>query len=325
MKTKPLFLTALLCAAPLCAQEKQTIDLGDGMVAEVGKGSVSVKSSSQSNGGSTSSSVRSSSQTDASGRTVTTIVTEKDGVKSTRTIVVDKDGKVTVDGKPSSAGSPPAAPGAGDPDNAAPPSGGWLGVHSIPVSDAVRAQVEIPEGQGVVIEFIAPGGPAFNAGLQENDIVLLLNDAAVKGVEDFRAKLRALDPGAKVKLDYLRKGRKGTATATLSTRPADSEGPDSTVSGEANRLQQGMHAAGGSGKRAVVVEGDGKTRIVEGDATDPFELLLDDPNVPESMKAQIREARERLRETEADAKEAREAAEREMEDLRNRHQPPAKP
>jgi hypothetical protein len=51
----------------------------------------------------------------------------------------------------------------------------------------------------------------------------------------------------------------------------------------------------------VVVESDGSTRVVESDDGDAFDLLLDDPNVPESIKEQIRKAREELRKAQRDA------------------------
>lgn len=284
MKTT-LICLALLGSAAL-ADDAQTVDLGNGTTIEIRDGKVSLKNSGQGGGGS--SSVSQSSHTDASGSTVTRITTERNGRRASRTVTVGPDGKVSV------SGDDPASNPADREAPAEAPGGAWLGVHTVPLVPALRAQLEIPDGQGIVIEFIAADGPAADAGLEENDIILTLDGKPVRSVEAFRRQLRESIPGATAVITYLRKGKEDSAIATLGDRPAESP-PGDAVTREAERLMREMQQRQGPGRRSVVVESDGSTRVVESDGGDAFDLLLDDPNVPESIKEQIRKAREELR------------------------------
>lgn len=307
MKTLPLFITLALGAATLHAADSQIIDLGNGSTIEVKDGKVSVKSSTTSDGstsggsGKTSSfsstaSSSTSSRTDSDGNTVTTVTSERDGKTVTRTVKVSKDGTVTVTDPEGNEVSPSS-----EKSPAAEPSGGWLGVHTVSISEPLRAQVNIPDGQGILVEFVAPAGPAANAGILANDIILTLDGQPVESVESFRAKLGQTKPGQQVKLDYLRKGKTSTATVTLAARPPETAGPDDDVTGEAERLLEEMKQKGKPGRRGIVVDGKGNTRVIEGDGADAFDLLLNDPNIPETMKEEIRKSRDMMKKMKPDA------------------------
>lgn len=271
----------MACAGNLRAAEPQVFDLGNGAEIVVNGGRIEVRDRAGAKAGSASNSVSSSS--DGKGGTTATVTSERDGQRVTRTVTISPDGKVTVDGKE-------AAPSA----QAAPVrTGGWMGVRSAPVSEAMRAQVDIPAGQGVVLEVVAPEGPAARAGLAVHDIVLTMNSEAVKSVEDFRSRLQAAKPDQQVEVGYLRKGKQGQATVTLGSAPAATSTSTTGIESEAERLLREMQErmkSGKAGGKTVVVGPDGKTTVSEG--ADAFDLLLKDPNVPEAMKEQIRKARE---------------------------------
>ena len=295
-----LMIMALAAAgAPVRAADAQTIDLGNGTTVEVRDGRVTVNASSDStastdpsaSGGASSASATSSTRTDALGQSVTTVTTERNGQRVTRTITVGKDGAITV--------SDPGEPGGATGDSAAQakpappaPASGWLGVHSVPVTDALRAQIDIPDDQGVVMEFVAEGGPAAAAGLRAHDIVLALDGSGVGSVDAFRGRLAATKPGQQVVIEYVRKGKRTTTTATLGERPPDAAA-GAKVAGEAGRLLQQLEAAAPSVRRGVVIDGEGQAHVVENG--DPFDLLLNDPNVPEAMKSLIRESQRKLK------------------------------
>ena len=299
---KPLILALFAGSSLAAAQPPRIIDLGDGSKVEIDNGRVKVTGNSTSGG---SISTSSSSRTDSNGNTITTVTSEHNGQRTTRTIVTDKNGRVTIDGT-----EPPASPD--QPDNASPPDaspdkGGWLGVHSVPLPDALRDQLDIPPDKGILIEFVAANGPAANAGLQPNDIILSLNNKPVSDVADFKARLISLPAGTSISMDCLRKGKSLPIKATLGSRPPE-PAPDSPP--DANPADDQFHSPGssnssssssesssssGSRRRTVVVEKDGTTRVFEDDQasdSDAFDLLLSNPDVPESTKNQIRRARE---------------------------------
>ena len=301
---KPLIL-ALFAGSSLAAlaQPPRIIDLGDGSKVEIDNGRVKVTGNSTSGG---SISTSSSSRTDSNGNTITTVTSEHNGQRTTRTIVTDKNGRVTIDGA-----EPPASPD--QPDNAptpdgAPDQGGWLGVHSVPLPDALRDQLDIPPDKGILIEFVAANGPAANAGLHPNDIILSLNNKPVSDVADFKARLKSLPAGTSISMDCLRKGKSLPIKATLGSRPpepAPGNPPDTNPAddqfhspGTSNSSSSSSgSSSSGSRRRTVVIEKDGTTRVLEDDQasdSDAFDLLLSNPDVPESTKNQIRRAREEM-------------------------------
>jgi membrane-associated protease RseP (regulator of RpoE activity) len=58
-----------------------------------------------------------------------------------------------------------------------------------PADDAVRAQLQLPEGQGLVVTSVAPDSAADKAGLQKNDILLTLGGQPLANSADFDKKL----------------------------------------------------------------------------------------------------------------------------------------
>jgi serine protease Do len=86
------------------------------------------------------------------------------------------------------------------------PADATLGATLEPVSDALRAQLGIPSGQGLVILALASDGPAAEAGLKENDILLEVADQPLATVDDLPKKLKAAGE-APVQLRLMRSGK----------------------------------------------------------------------------------------------------------------------
>ncbi|MBN1910694.1 MAG: PDZ domain-containing protein [Pirellulales bacterium] len=101
---------------------------------------------------------------------------------------------------------------------AAPRSTHWIGVQCIDVPDALRAHVELPEGQGILILEIVPKSPAVKAGLQENDILLKANDKPLGSVLDL---VKAVDENKEqeMTLSLIRRGKPQTLKVTPAKRP----------------------------------------------------------------------------------------------------------
>src|SRR5262249_61189649 len=80
---------------------------------------------------------------------------------------------------------------------------------------------EIAEGfglgnqQGVIIQNVFKGSPAERAGLQRNDVIVDLNGTAVVDRDKFRLKIADTPSGTKVKLGYLRDGKKLSTDVVL--------------------------------------------------------------------------------------------------------------
>ena len=89
-----------------------------------------------------------------------------------------------------------------------------LGASLQPVSDALRAQLAIPKGQGLLVASLHKDSPSAQAGLRQNDVLLTLADKPLASAEDLTKHLRAAGE-APVSLKVLRNGKR----MSLQVRP----------------------------------------------------------------------------------------------------------
>jgi membrane-associated protease RseP (regulator of RpoE activity) len=68
---------------------------------------------------------------------------------------------------------------------------GDSGVTLVPVDDSTRAHLKLPKGQGLIATSVVPRGPAAQAGVSENDVLLSLGDAPLGKPEDLEEQLKA--------------------------------------------------------------------------------------------------------------------------------------
>ncbi len=94
---------------------------------------------------------------------------------------------------------------------------GWLGVDAKAVPPAVRAQLELEEGHGVLIKGVTPSSPAEKAGLKRWDVVLQFGDTEVDTPKTLRRLVRRTSPGQKISINVIRKGNQLTLTLDIGT------------------------------------------------------------------------------------------------------------
>ncbi len=250
--------------------------------------------------GTSSSSSSSSSYTDGSGNTVTTTTTERDGKRETRRTVTAPGGIVL--SETNDEGDAAAKPAAKPAAEKGKPGGPWLGVHTAELPTAMREQLDLPAGTGLLVEQLPPDSPAGNAGIAQHDILLTFNLTPVSTPEELRAELAKCRPGEKALIEFLHKARREKAAVTLGKR-GNPEDPNAVPPAGAPKLNTGPAFPGGTGKasaksstRTVIVGSDGKAKVIETDADgDPFANMLRDPNVPATMKDSLRKMQEQMR------------------------------
>lgn len=91
----------------------------------------------------------------------------------------------------------------------------WLGIEPVDVDPAVRDYLELTEGFGVAIRHVVSGSPAEQAGLQEKDILLRLDDQRLTTPRHLQVLVATYQKGDAIELAVLRKGRELVVTATL--------------------------------------------------------------------------------------------------------------
>src|SRR5437762_13328608 len=119
--------------------------------------------------------------------------------------------------------TPPAPPPA--PGHPARPPGGhekapkvpaiFLCVETSQVPTVVSEQLGLSKGLGLVVEYVVPDSPAAAAGVQQNDILKMLNDQILIDPSQLRKLLQTFQDGTTVTLTILRKGQEQKITAKL--------------------------------------------------------------------------------------------------------------
>ncbi|MBS1845970.1 MAG: trypsin-like peptidase domain-containing protein [Actinobacteria bacterium] len=114
----------------------------------------------------------------------------------------------------------------------------YLGISGIPILPELAKAVNLPVQEGVLLETVEKGGPSDKAGLEAGttratidgaeiilggDIIIGAEGKKISNMEQIIELVNGKKPGDEVTLEYLRDGKKKTATVTLGTRPAKVE------------------------------------------------------------------------------------------------------
>ena len=104
----------------------------------------------------------------------------------------------------------------------------WLGVQAEPIRSDVAMQLPLRKGAGLVVTFVEADSPAEKAGLQRFDILEMVGDQFLMNVDQFSGLVKSEQPGAKIKLTWLRRGERKQAEVALGERmvPARRGAPD---------------------------------------------------------------------------------------------------
>ena len=94
----------------------------------------------------------------------------------------------------------------------------FLGVSLLTMNPELREYFGGTKDSGVMIESLEEGSPADKAGLRVGDLILSLDGKGVDNAWDFRSTLREKKEGDTGRIEFVRKGARQTATATLVER-----------------------------------------------------------------------------------------------------------
>lgn len=83
----------------------------------------------------------------------------------------------------------------------------YLGVETDEVPRVVSEQLGLPKGFGLVVDYVVPDGPAAAAGIQQNDILRMLNDQILTEPDQLSKLVRSFAEGTTVTFTVLRKGK----------------------------------------------------------------------------------------------------------------------
>ena len=95
----------------------------------------------------------------------------------------------------------------------------YLGVAYQPISRQTAILNEVP--QGMYLSQVATDSPASQAGLETQDIITKIDDAAMTGDQDLADYIRSKKIGDTIRIEYWRDGETKTTTAKLIEAPAE--------------------------------------------------------------------------------------------------------
>lgn len=96
----------------------------------------------------------------------------------------------------------------------------YLGVSLVDKEIAERYGIEVELRGGIFVIRVTSGGPAWNAGILVNDVIIKFNGEKVDKVSDLREKIAAVPIGEKADVTVLRGDEEITVKVTLEEMPA---------------------------------------------------------------------------------------------------------
>src|SRR6184192_2083293 len=94
----------------------------------------------------------------------------------------------------------------------------FLGVETSEVPSVLCDQLGLPKGFGQIVDYVVPDGPAAAAGVQQNDILKMLNDQILTEPDQLSKLVRSFSEGTNVTLTILRKGQEQKITVKLTKK-----------------------------------------------------------------------------------------------------------
>jgi len=100
----------------------------------------------------------------------------------------------------------------------------YLGVETSNVPRVVSEQLGLQKGFGLVVDYVVPDGPAAVAGIQQSDILKMLNDQILTERDQLSKLVRSFSEGTTVTLTVLRKGKEEKIGVKLSKKEISERG-----------------------------------------------------------------------------------------------------
>ena len=131
------------------------------------------------------------------------------------------------------------------------PVRGFAGARVKSVDDAVARERALAEVKGAVVEEVLAGGPAAQAGLEKDDVILQVGDEEIDDESAFRIAIAFAAPGSKLAVHLLRDGK---ATDLTLTPIREKDAAKTGVAMEIDELPSVRLREQGGGNAGLLVE-----------------------------------------------------------------------
>lgn len=98
----------------------------------------------------------------------------------------------------------------------------YLGVYTKDLTKGLARDLGLEDLQGVYLKGIVAGSAADEAGLEDDDVIVIMNGREIQAAWELSEVLRDLDPGDELSIGYIRDGEEQETVAILGARPSPS-------------------------------------------------------------------------------------------------------
>ena len=98
---------------------------------------------------------------------------------------------------------------------------GYLGITMEPLTPSLRAALDLKSDDGVLVNEVLDDSPAKAAGIKAGDVLVEYDGKSVDSPRQLRKLVSRTDPGEKVPLRVIRKGRSKKLSATIGENPRE--------------------------------------------------------------------------------------------------------
>jgi hypothetical protein len=161
----------------------------------------------------------------------------------------------------------------------------WLGIYCAPVPAELRAQLSLPEKQGVLVMGVSKDSPAMKAGFVQHDILLRAGGKPLTEPRDLVTAIEAAKE-TKLKIELLRGGKPKTIEATPAKRPVEMGTPPVGDQADWDTVQRWLDQMNTPGQSGIVARGPIQFRYFHPGAIVPDNLFAKKP-LPKNMSITI--------------------------------------
>ncbi len=99
-------------------------------------------------------------------------------------------------------------------------SPGRMGVSVTTLTPQLRSEYGFTPGSGAIVTETVPGGPADQAGITQDDVIVAMGSKAITSASDLQAAIQSLHAGQTISVTFYRGPTKSTTSVTLITAAA---------------------------------------------------------------------------------------------------------
>ncbi|MFG1317624.1 Do family serine endopeptidase [Xanthobacter autotrophicus] len=100
---------------------------------------------------------------------------------------------------------------------------GYIGVQIQPVTEDLASGLGIKDAEGALVAQVQPNTPGAKAGLKAGDVIVKVNEDAIKDARDLTRKVGLMKPGTEIKLSLIRETKPMTLSLTLDQLPTEQQ------------------------------------------------------------------------------------------------------